>query len=405
MKINNLFFKRTLSVFCIIALLLISTVCVNAQAGYAYAFGGEFFLPTYDDIRQAADSAALMNYRSYYNGLLTYSYVNSQRLNSDITYFSCHGDSEGLYFYESGLTITRRNSSGSDEIGLSSWNLTNTKLMIFDACSTAEGTYNICTTAINRGADCVLGWTDIISTESYDWFTRFYSRLVNGSTINAAVTYADSFNDYSSDSNLKKHIVYGNGNQVIKKASTSSASFEIMDLAKDERIHYITEVSFQYGSQDYSAIVTAIKSEFPDFDSSRYDITISSTSTDNKSFVVDFNEIVNDCWTSSGYTMIFNDEKTNIIYDNTVDASSHQIQLASTVMFNTAILKEANDHAASMVKAGNAIKSQQGELCYNKEEGTYFYRVYTQFGPEGTNYKRTMIYDYPLSGKETVLSR
>ena len=188
--------KRIKTIIAMIAVLSIlgsSTIFVNAQAGYAYAFGGEFYLPengyNYEDIKQAAYYGKVLNYKSYYNGLLTYSYLNSQKLNSDIIYFSCHGDPNGLYFFQSGLSIKRNQGNTTDTINLSNWTLSNTKLMIADACSAAAGVDNICRTAWEQGANCVIGWTTTITTESIDWLKRFYEYLYRSKTIEQAIDY------------------------------------------------------------------------------------------------------------------------------------------------------------------------------------------------------------------------
>lgn len=397
------FFKRgykiIVSIFLSLSLVFVSSLSASAQAGYSYAFGGEFYLPkygyNYEDIKMVADYAALMNYHSYYNGELTYSYVNSQRLNSDLTYFSCHGDQNGLYFPENGLTINRGNSNGSTIIGLSSWNLTNNKLMVFDACSTAAGTSNICTTAISRGADCVLGWYKDISTESINWLERFYNRLATGNTISAAVTYADSFNDYSSNSYLKNHRLYGNGNQKIKRTSLSSVSSVQLNDKEDERIHYITKTTFSYDNNDYSILENIIKKEFPMFDLNRYKIKVSSTSIDNKDFVVDFNEIVNGCWTSSGYTMIFTNETCDIIYDNTINSQNKLVEAKAFNVTEDAItISEAKQQAATYISSKDKIIEQKYEKCYDLQSNRYYYRIYTSFGPFGTTYHRTTVYDH-----------
>lgn len=388
--------RITLSILLVVFLILGGIINVAAQSGYAYSFGGEFYLPqhgyNYEDIKQTAAYCALMNYKSYYNPSLTYSYVNSQRINSDLTYFSCHGDINGLYFPNNGLTISRGTSNGSNVIGLSSWTLSNNKLMVFDACETAQGSSNICTTAISRGADCVLGWTEVISTDSIYWLKRFYNRLATGNTISASVAYADSYNDYS-DPNIKSHRLYGNGNQVLKKASPSRTN----TLEKpDSRVQIIPTITFSYDSTDYSILETAIKSKFPSFNLDDYQINISSTCEGNEDFVVDFNKIVNGCWTSSGYTMIFTKEQTNVIYDNTLNnpssISSHKVN--DIDIFNAKIM------ASNFFKANNQtdeIRKQTGKMCYNFETDTYFYRVYTSFGPKGTNYERIMIYDYQIT--------
>lgn len=384
----------------IFSILSSNSLFANAQAGYAYAFGGEFFLPEdyyYDDIRQAADYAALMGYRSYYNGLLTYSYVNSSKLNSDIIYFSCHGSPDGLFFYNSGLQIMRDQGNSTDTINLSNWTLNNTKLMIADACSAAQAYPNICCTAWEQGADCVLGWITIISTESINWLRRFYAYLERGKTIQQAIDYADSFNDYSSGSHLKNHYAYGDTSQILQKNSKSG----VLETT-DPRAHTIPTVKFDNNSKDYTALAKALQAEFPDFCLDQYQVTISDTSKGGQDFVVDFNRTVNGCWTPTGYTMIFKNGETNVVFDNTSSYATRveQVSNASYPITTESTINQAKAEAAKRVPSGNQVISQKGEICYLPENDGYCYRVYTLFGPQGTAYERIMTFDYPLIQRE-----
>lgn len=384
----------------IFSIMFANVLPVSAKAGYAYAFGGEFYLPTngyyYEDIRQAADYAALMGYRSYYNGLLTYSYVNSQNLNSDIIYFSCHGSPDGLFFYNSGLQIMRNQGNSTDTINLSNWTLSNTRLMIADACSAAAGVDNICRTAYDQGANCVLGWITTISTDSFYWLTRFYGYLERGKTIQQAIDHADSFNDYPSDSNVKCHFVYSDNNgtsQILQRSNKSNA----VD-ATDSRVHTIPTVSFEKDSKNYGILESALKQEFSDFDLSEYKITISDTSKGGQDFVVDFNRSINGCWTPIGYTMIFKNGEANVVYDNTSSYAMRVEQASKTsypITTETTII-HAKSEAAKRIPSGNQVISQWGEICYLPEYNGYCYRVYTLFGPQGTIYERVMTFDYPL---------
>ena len=68
-----------------------TTINTSAYSNYAYSMGGEFF--SGNDVIQAADYWALCGYNSFYNINPTYSYVSTQNiLNSDILYFSAHGN-------------------------------------------------------------------------------------------------------------------------------------------------------------------------------------------------------------------------------------------------------------------------------------------------------------------------
>ena len=388
--------KTILIAVIVFSLLSSATLGVNAQAGYAYAFGGEFYLPAngydYEDIKQAAYYGKVLNYRSYYNGDLTYSYLNSQKLNSDIIYFSCHGDANSLYFYQSGLTIKRNQGNTTNMINLSNWTLSNTKLMIADACSAAAGVDNICRTAWNQGANCALGWITTISTDSIHWLKRFYEYLYRGKTIQQAINYADSFNDYPASANLKSHFAYGDTSQIIKKSAKSIGTEET-----DIRAHTIPAIRWDSEYKNYDVLEKALLSEFPDFDLDQYQITVSNTSKDGANFVVDFNRIVNGCWTPTGYTIIFENNEATVIYDNrATEISDVETAKSSAPVVSKTIIITANTNAAKQIPSGNAVISQWGELCYLPQSGGYCYRVYTSFGPNNTTYSRTMVFDYPL---------
>lgn len=274
-----------------------------------------------------------------------------------------------------------------NQIGLLSWNLTNNKLMVFDACSTAVGSSNICTTAVQQGADAVLGWYDIISTESFDWLQRFYYRLGTGTSIQTAINYADSFNDYSSDSNLKKHTLFGNANQVLKKTRSGG-------ILEDPREHPVEEFYIDFDNIDYTVIEKALRAEFPNFNIDDYKIRVSSTNPENTNFVIDFNEVVNGCWTSSGYTLIFIDNKTSIVYDNTIKSPSSTKQSIITHNATESEIINYKTEAAQKIPNGESVIRQYGENCLDISTGKTYYRVYTIFGPAGTKFKRIMTEDF-----------
>ena len=96
-------------------------------------------------------------YSSWYSTNPTYSYLNSSYvLNSDILYFSAHGSQDGIYL-PNNLSLHDGYGASGNAVDIRNFSLSNTKLVIYDACLTAsngDGSgINLCTTTRDRGAN------------------------------------------------------------------------------------------------------------------------------------------------------------------------------------------------------------------------------------------------------------
>lgn len=390
-KIN----KILISIVIVATLVFTSTITAFAKANQAYSIGGEFH--SGNDVITAANCWAQCGYKSYYTTEPTYSYVSSSsRLNSDILYFSSHGSQTSLSL-PNGVKLTNgTNNSSKNEVGIKSYSLTNTKLVVYDACLTANGKTNLCTETRASGADAVIGWRVIIdANDAYKWQKRFQKYCNLGYKVHLAMDYADSFSDYNYNADIKSHLIYGDWLQVIKKSSASSASVLNETTVYEEfetvnRIKNIEEISCNYNSVNYDLIEKTLAENFDSFYSHSYDITVTSKSIDNKSFVVDYIIKEGDFLTESGYTLIFHDGKANTVYDNTIIApavctvltNENDININDTQIKNA--LSEAEATVISM-NDGSTVESQTWDLYYDVETNTKYIRVKTVYNYQNTD--------------------
>lgn len=368
--------KTMLSSLLVISGFAYSNLPVNATAGYAYSMGG--LTTSVQQIIDSANNWALCGYSSYYNTDITYSYLsNSSVLNSSVVYMSGPGSQTQVQL-EDNLYFTSGNGNGSTKVSVSSYTLSQSKLYVFNAGWTASGTTNICTVTRNHGSKAVLGWGGGISVnDSTKWESRFQYKLRIGSTIYAALVYADSFSDYDYNSYIKNHFLCGDETQIITWSSSSSVSDE-QDRGVDDREVPIDEIKCTYDNIDYDAISDAISAYYSDFDMSDYEVSVASTSKDNTSFVIDVTKKVGDFSTSSGYTFVFHDEKTDVMYDNTIDNRSRISGLSEKSAKASISEGEAYRIAAESKDEGYYIIDQSVTKYCDLETGKLYNKVYTE---------------------------
>ena len=376
--------KKITKIFsaAIISLGVVSNISssVNATAGYAYSMGG--LTTSVQQIINTANNWAFCGYTSYYNTDITYSYLsNIYVLNSDVLYFSGPGAQNSIKL-EDNLYLISGNSDGSTKVGLGYYTLTNTKLVVFNSGYTASETSNICTTAINHAADAALGWVGSLpNSDSTLWQSRFQSYLVSGHTIYASINYADSFSDYNNNYNTKYHRVYGNYSQYISlyaSPSSSNETEEMQTLRDDDRVVQITELTCDYDDVSPDVFEDVISAYDKDFDMSDYELSYVSTSTDNSSFVVDITKKIGDFSTSSGYTFVFNDSKTDVMYDNTIDNDGLVLQDSGMSEKADLIVNDALTTASCDTKDGHTIVDQQTSKYCDLNTGKFYLKVLTE---------------------------
>lgn len=355
-----------------------SNLPVNATAGYAYSMGG--LTTSVQQIIDSANNWALCGYSSYYNTDITYSYLsNSSVLNSSVVYMSGPGSST-LVKLENNLYFTSGSCNGTTDVGVSNYTLSQSKLYVFNAGYTSSGTTNICTVTRNHGAKAVLGWESGISVnDSTKWESRFQYKCRTGYTLYAAMVYADSFSDYDNNVHIKDHVMYGNVTQTITWSGSSSIGDE-QDRGVDDREVPIDEIKCTYDNIDYDVISDVISAYDSDFDMSDYEVSVTPTSKDNTSFVIDVTKKVGDFSTSSGYTFIFHDEKADVMYDNTIDS---RLELSRSSLSAKSANADTNadtayETAARGIDEGYYITDQFVTKYCDVETGKFYNKVYTE---------------------------
>jgi len=367
------------SMFLVAALITGLSKNVSATSGYAYSMGG--LSTSVQQIIDTANNWALCGYNSYYNTDITYYYLSlSSVLNSDILYFSGPGGQNSVKL-ENGLYITSGYNNGTSEVGICTYTLSYNKLAVFNAGYTASGTSNICTVAKLKGADAAIGWKGTLYTsDSALWQSRFQSYLVSGHQVHISMDYADSFSDYSYNSYTKNHLVYGNWTQYISLNASSSSgdTQESQNVRGDDRVVPIQEITCSYDDVTIEDLKNAIAAHNPDFDAGEYELSVASTSEDNTSFVVDVTKKIGDFSTSSGYTFIFHDNKTNVMYDNTINDKGVELRDNTLSAKADRSVNEAYRTAAAEKEDGYYITSQTAEKYCDLETGRFYNKILTE---------------------------
>lgn len=396
-NIERLCFYMKIKHIIVTALALVisiaTTINVSAYSNYAYSMGGEFF--SGNDVIQAADYWALCGYNSFYNINPTYSYVSTSNiLNSDILYFSAHGNQHLIKLKNNIYVTDGHNNASADKVGIMDYSLTNTKLVVYDACGTAAGTSNLCTQTRSSGADAVIGWrVSILSNDARKWQTRFQDYCALGYKVHLAMDYADSFNDYSDNTTIKNHLIYGNWTQVIKKTSLSSINNLSEETLQNDskmlsRIHDIPEIYSKYEYIQTDSIEKSIKSIYKNFDKKNYKMTVISTSENNNNFVVDYNLMNGEFITNKGFTIIFRDNVASTIYNNFID---EKVEKKCSANLNAIDYQRyvniALDKATSEAKAlneKNIVTSQTWKPYYDIDNDRYYILVSTIYDCENS---------------------
>lgn len=394
-KINKLLAIVTSSL--LIILMITSSLVALATSGLAYSIGGEFHNGA--DVRKACDYWALCGYKSYYTCEPTYSYVsNANYLNSSIVYFSAHGNQDAIFLLNN-IAVSDGYGGWGQIVNINNYTLSNTKLVVYDACSTAsnsDGTgINLCSTTLNRGADAVLGWTDTIGVDdAFKWQKRFQNHLALGYTINASIKQADRYNDYNNNVNIKSHRLYGNGAVPIKRSRSIINGTDVRPRSLEFK-----NIELFYNNIDFKALENEIKKCNATFSIDDYNITITSTSSTNKNFVIDLQMIFNGAITNSGYTIIVENNVVTDIVDNTITILKKGKSITQPIVTDS-IVKKAYKEAENEVykrKDGSTIKSQEGKLFFDCNKGKFFYNVYTVYNYMNTDGLGAFTYSYEIS--------
>ncbi len=298
------------------------------------------------------------------------------RMESDILYFSGHGNSSLMHFYDANHSsgydfyITTGTNSSSN-VGLSSYSMSRVDLAVFAGCETAKGSSNITKTAQSKGAKATLGWIPSIQAGSHtDWLKRFWTKIPQVMQINQALTYADSYS--YSDSGVKNYNKYGNWNTSLNNLRSSNELF-----ANDDRNNTLSiNVANKNDDEVISEISNWIKENIDNnFNLDTYEVN--KTIQEDKT-IYDLKLLINgDIKTKLGYTVFLYDDVITNVFDNmngyTVQPFIQTYSTSTTDYSN--IIQTANRNIDQLTYE---IINQESYKYYDDEENKLYYEVRTE---------------------------
>lgn len=383
MKKNILLRKIVALVMSMVCFIVPFSTKATAAAGQAISIGGEF--NNGDDVRSACDFLALCGYRSYYTCNPTYSYVNNAgRLNSSVVYFSAHGSQDGIYLLNDIQVVDQYHEQTSTTVLINNYSLSNVKLYIYDACLTASNEdgsgINLCTETYLRGANSVIGWTEVIySNDAFAWQQRFQNQLALGWTVLQAANYANRFSYYDNTS-IKSWLIYGNSSEVIKTTTATASSLSENSIYN---IGYTNLSTINMDARNNLVLEEYINSIDKSFDRNNFIVEQTSTNESGTNYVVDYIYKHGENMTSCGYTFIVENNKVVGMQNNMISNNNYSaMSLNTSPMLTQKDMDAAYSIAEKRVNDRNdesRITQQSGERYYDVESGKYYYLVKTAY--------------------------
>lgn len=386
----------------LIGTLFVPTLSASAAGNHAFSVGtnyGLFDVNTSSDATNACDLYAIAGYTSNYTTEPTVSIMRgnfqdgTKRIQSDILFFSGHGNTNSVVFnfknkggnYKTGVYNSEdwtSTSSGYGYVGLKG-NMGSVKLITLAACETASGTNNITRYAKDQGADAAVGWTTTVGASSHTkWLARYNDKLATGSTVYAAISYANSFS--YSDNAVKNAYVYGNGNITIKR--TRSAAY----AAEEANLHEIaTEKALVANSNglNINAVTAMLEKSVDNFDSTCFKPVTHKNGEDY--YTVDYIQMVNGFETNSCITVLIQNNTIDKVIDNRHDINvkspmlTSKSGMASSVFSAENIMLEARELTERATS--KTVKDQTGNFHFDVETGKLQYIVLTTYYFDGTD--------------------
>lgn len=386
----------------LIGTLFVPTLSASAAGNHAFSVGtnyGLFDVNTSSDATNACDLYAIAGYTSNYTTEPTVSIMRgnfqdgTKRIQSDILFFSGHGNTNSVVFnfknkggnYKTGVYNSEdwtSTSSGYGYVGLKG-NMGSVKLITLAACETASGTNNITRYAKDQGADAAVGWTTTVGASSHTkWLARYNDKLATGSTVYAAISYANSFS--YSDNAVKNAYVYGNGNITIKR--TRSAAY----AAEEANLHEIaTEKALVANSNglNINAVTAMLEKSVDNFDSTCFKPVTHQNGEDY--YTVDYIQMVNGFETNSCITVLIQNNTIDKVIDNRHDINvkspmlTSKSGMASSVFSAENIMLEARELTERATS--KTVKDQTGNFHFDVETGKLQYIVLTTYYFDGTD--------------------
>ena len=368
-----------------ISTIAISPLGVSAAGNQALLLGrnyGSGEINTTVDVNNAQSALALTGKTLLANTNPTISWVKGSnggtaRMESDILFFSGHGNSSLMHFYNASHSsgydfyITTGTNS-SNNVGLSSYSMSRVDLAVFAGCETAKGSSNITKTAQSKGAKATLGWIPSIQVGSHtSWLKNFWTRVPQVMRISQALTYADSFS--YSDSGVKNYNKYGNWNTSLNNLRSSNALFANDDRSNTLSINVVNKDDNEVVAEIGNWINENLDDNFS-LDTYEVDKTVQEDKT-----IYDLKLLINgDIKTKLGYTVFIYDDVITNIFDNmngyTTVQPLVQVYSANTTNYSN-IVQEANRNIDQLTYE---IVNQESYKYYDDDVNKLYYEVRTE---------------------------
>lgn len=378
-----------------------------ATTQYAYSIGTVFAVPKHngDNFKTNAINAAnkyaqISGVRSYYNTEPDYTYMRGnnprgqRRIGSYIVFINGHANQETICAASSNTTANRTGikagydgtTTDSDGYvytmaGLQSTNMSGVGIISFIGCHTgawpnAEFSTSLPLRAVERGANAALGFrNDISSRVNYgpEWLNAYNQALVNGYTIDGALTYACM--QYPTSNMSSCVMAEGNVNSKINPILTRSLN----DLEIDDYKHlqitnpniYIIAEKYDeekplYECQDkYEEIIELIQSQDKSFNINEYKVTSNIVNEESGISHFYFTKYINDNIKTNKVYMITtkNNLVNNIIIAGVKEENINNENSLNKNMLNT----EINQFAINKdIKVKEKLLSTNSNLQENK---------------------------------------
>ncbi|HCY73771.1 MAG TPA: hypothetical protein DHU75_06735 [Rikenellaceae bacterium] len=390
---------------------------------YAYSIGHDFGIdiPLVNDhagdctisVTHASTVYGMLGYTSYYNYDPTYGYLRGEnpagtdRLGSSIVYIDGHANYDniicgdtvddskhqcGVYY----LTDFTSTSSGYTYAGLQDRDLSGVKLFTFVGCNTATNNVNLCTSAEDGGATCVVGFTDTINgltTEGQNWKKAYNNALGNGETVSDAIAYATTLHPNCNLGDSAK--TYGDAS--INIALNNSRASLITE--SDVRVIATEKIPFDFSyvvngeyvpledvQKEYSGIIQFMNKRDSNFDLSQYKVLANGYYNDNG--IIKVRYYLDDIETSSvivftvvdGMIVSYSDS-----HDNSIKDENERTDILKTcIAFEQKERKSANYVPEQVVEKYN-VESNTGRYYYDFSDNTLYYITDVVYSLPGSN--------------------
>ena len=291
-------------------------ISANAASYYAYSVGVNHGTNTSGLTGDFTQNVAYANacygmisgISSYYNNMPTQSYMKGnnpdgiRRIASRVVFLNGHGSSSSMTFnynnnggeYSTGIKYGYDTSSCP---GLLSTDMSTNDLISFVGCSTAAGTTNLASRAVEKGSTTAVGFTDSIHSRFIngpDWLKKYNDALTNGYTVANAVTYATSCYP---NSDLGKYVkIYGDSNNTIAQyGSVNSIGDDYDEILYVENVDipidfecFSSSVSDSNPTYNVDTIIDTLRNIDETFEIDDYSIDVNMFSSEDNSGMIVF---------------------------------------------------------------------------------------------------------------------